>query len=83
MKKILIIIAIFIFQSSLYNLFAQAPQAIPYQAVARDNAGNAIANQAVSLRFTIHNATAVGPIVYQETQSKTTNALGFVYSKHR
>ena len=55
---------------------AQAPQAIPYQAVARDNFGIAIINQAVSLRFTIHDATANGLIVYRETQSKTTNPLG-------
>ena len=56
--------------------FAQAPQAIPYQAVARDNAGNFIANQAVSLRFSVHNATASGTVVYQETQSVITNQLG-------
>ncbi len=55
---------------------AQAPQAIPYQAVARDNSGNLIINQTVSLRFTIHDATAGGTIVYLETQSKTTNSLG-------
>ncbi len=56
--------------------FAQAPQAIPYQAVARDSAGNLIPNQNISLRVSIHNATAGGTIVYQETQSKTTNSLG-------
>jgi hypothetical protein len=39
---------------------AQAPLAIPYQAMARDNAGNPIAGQAVSLRFGIHDASAAG-----------------------
>lgn len=77
MKKILLILAFFNLQFSIFNkLLAQAPQAIPYQAVARDNAGNPIASQAVSLRFTIHDATAGGTIVYRETQSKTTSALG-------
>ena len=76
MKKLRLILTLLTFNFQLSTLFAQAPQAIPYQAVARDNAGNAIANQAVSLRFTIHDATSGGTIVYRETQSKTTNSLG-------
>jgi hypothetical protein len=55
---------------------AQTPQAIPYQAVARDNAGNIIAGQNISLRFSIHDISAVGTVVYKETQSTTTNSLG-------
>jgi len=54
----------------------QAPNAIPYQAVARDNSGNIIANQNISLRFSIHNATVSGTVVYSETQSATSNSLG-------
>ena len=56
--------------------YAQAPQAIPYQAVARDNTGNLIANQSISLRFSIHDLTVSGVVIYKETQSATTNALG-------
>ena len=74
MKKILTIIAVGAFAS--FTAFSQVPQAIPYQAVARDNSGNLIANQSVSLRFTIHDATSGGTIVYQETQASTTNSLG-------
>ena len=55
---------------------AQAPQSFPYQAVARNNAGNLLANQNVSLRFTIHNLTATGVVLYRETQTATTNPLG-------
>ena len=55
---------------------AQAPQGIPYQAVARDNAGNLIKNQNISLRFSIHDGTASGAVVYSETHSVTTDALG-------
>jgi hypothetical protein len=55
---------------------AQAPNAIPYQAVARDNNGNVIANQNISLRFTILQGSTTGTVVYQETQSTTTNDLG-------
>src|SRR5690242_17215433 len=56
--------------------YAQAPNAIPYQAVARDNSGNLIPNQNISLRFSIHNLTAGGTVVYSETQAATTNSLG-------
>ena len=77
MKKVLWIITIFNLQSSIFNLsLAQAPQAIPYQAVARNNAGTPIASQNISLRFSIHDVTAGGTVVYQETQTATTNALG-------
>ena len=44
--------------------------------MARDNAGNLIANQNISVRFSIYDATAGGTVVYKETQSVTTNALG-------
>ena len=55
---------------------AQAPQGIPYQAVARDNAGNLIKNQSIALRFSIHDGTANGAIIFTETHSVTTDALG-------
>ncbi len=45
----------------------QAPNAIPYQAVARDSAGNPIASQNISLRFSIRDVIATGIIVYPET----------------
>jgi hypothetical protein len=72
MKKLILLTFVCITQF----VKAQAPQAIPYQAVARDNSGNLIINQSVSLRFTIHDVTTTGTIVYRETQSKTTNSLG-------
>jgi hypothetical protein len=36
---------------------AQVPQAISYQAVARNNAGNILVSQLISLRFTIRDNT--------------------------
>ncbi len=56
--------------------FSQAPQGFPYQAVARDNGGNLIANHNISLRFSILDGSNVGTTVYQETQTATTNSLG-------
>ncbi|MFN8155082.1 MAG: tail fiber domain-containing protein [Bacteroidia bacterium] len=55
---------------------SQAPASIPYQAVARDTAGNFLANHTLSLRFSIHTGTPSGTIVYRETHSATTNTLG-------
>ncbi|MBK7761875.1 MAG: hypothetical protein IPI46_00695 [Bacteroidetes bacterium] len=57
------------------SLQAQSPQAIPYQAVARDAMGNVLANQNISLRLTLIDSN-ISLIDYQETQSVTTNALG-------
>jgi hypothetical protein len=73
MKK-MFLIAIMLF--AILNIKAQSPQAIPYQAVARDNNGNLLPNQSISLRFSLHDITFGGTIVYQETQSATTNNLG-------
>jgi hypothetical protein len=56
--------------------YAQAPQGIKYQAVARNAGGNIIANQNVSLRFSIHSGSVTGPVVFSETQSATTNQYG-------
>lgn len=59
-------------------LFAQPPQGFNYQAVVRNNSGAIIANQAVSARFTIHDGSASGTTVYQETKSLTTNQFGLI-----
>jgi uncharacterized protein (TIGR02145 family) len=58
------------------NTKAQAPQGIPYQAIARNASGVAIANTAVKVRFSIRDSIANGAIKYQETHNPTTSALG-------
>lgn len=55
---------------------AQAPQGINYQAVARNAAGSVLQNQNVGIRLSIHDGSAGGTIVYQETHSATTNQFG-------
>ena len=78
-------ITLLLLSLSLLFTFAKAipvggPQ-IPYQAVARDASGNLIANQTVSVRFTIHDLIAGGTNVFQETGSATTNEFGlFTYN---
>ena len=52
---------------------AQVSESINYQAVARNNAGAALANQTIKVRFTI-SRNAVSQ--YSETRQVTTNVLG-------
>jgi hypothetical protein len=73
MKKVLLILAII---ATGFSANAQTPQAIPYQAVARDVNGNLIANQNISLRFSLVDQYIIPTTYYQETQSVTTNLLG-------
>lgn len=53
--------------------FGQVTESINYQAVARNNAGAALAFQTIKVRFTI---TRDAVIQYSETRQATTNALG-------
>lgn len=69
---------LFIIQCILWlcdSAFAQAPQAIPYQAIARDANGNPLPNQPISIRISLIDSN-INSIDYQETHSVTTNNLG-------
>ncbi|MDD3875654.1 MAG: collagen-like protein [Bacteroidales bacterium] len=76
LKAALFITFAFLFISS--SLWAQAPQSFKYQAVLRDNAGVIIANQNIPTRVTIHQGSATGTVVFQETFSPTTNQYGLI-----
>jgi len=58
------------------GLFSQAPQSIAFQGVARDSFGVILQSQSLTLRITLHDSIPTGPVVYQETQTVTTNNLG-------
>ena len=58
------------------GLQAQVPNAFSYQGVARNNTGQSLANQAISIRASILNTSATGTAVYEETHTATTNAFG-------
>ncbi len=60
------------------SLVAQSPQGIPYQAVMRHADGSILASSAVSLTFMIHDGTANGTVVYQESHALTSNTQGLV-----
>ncbi|RLD49680.1 MAG: hypothetical protein DRJ05_20625, partial [Bacteroidetes bacterium] len=79
MRKITLTIAMAILVA--ITTFAQTPQAFKYQAVVRDNAGEILENQAVSLRMGIRDGSAGGTVIYRETHSATTNQFGLVNIK--
>ncbi len=72
MKKILFALLLVL----NFSAFAQAPQAFKYQGIARDNTGAVLSSATISIRPSIRDGSATGLIVYQETHSVTTNALG-------
>jgi hypothetical protein len=69
---------IFAFMLTGAVLMAQTPQSIKYQAVARDNSGNVLANRNVSFKISILQGTVTGTAVYSELHAKTTNVFGLV-----
>ena len=64
------------FLAIAFTGFAQAPNLLNYQAVARNSVGNPLPNQKMNLRLSIHNFSSTGSVVYTETRSITTNAGG-------
>lgn len=55
--------------------FAQSPQAIPYQAVARNAGGMILSNQNMAVRISLIDSNS-NTIDYQEVHAITTNAYG-------
>jgi ureidoglycolate hydrolase len=72
MKKYLLLLSIF------YTVIASAqpPQGVNYQAVVRNSAGAILPNAHVSVRFSIHDLSPTGTIVFQETHAQATNQFG-------
>jgi hypothetical protein len=72
---------IFSFSFILFYSFqvnAQAPDGINYQAVIRNLSGSLIANSTIALRIQVKQTSASGTIVFQERHSVTTSAQGLV-----
>jgi hypothetical protein len=72
LSSLLIVIAFLQFSTS----YAQAPQQMNYQAIARNASGNGLPNLPVGLRFTIRDGSITGTILYRETNTVTTNKFG-------
>lgn len=76
MKKIILSLASFF--AFGFFAFGQTPQKMQYQAVARDNSGTIIANQAVNFKISIVSGSANGTVEYTETHNANTNNFGLV-----
>ena len=74
MKKALTISALLLFMSILSR--AQSPNSFNYQGVVRNSSGVPVASSTVGLRLSVHDGSASGSVVYEETFSPTTNAFG-------
>lgn len=57
-------------------MFGQVPDAINYQAIARDANGAALVSQAIGLRISILEGSQFGPVEYTETHAVSTNQFG-------
>ncbi len=57
----------------------QVPQMIDYQGMARDGAGNPIANSVISLRLSVWEGPLPGTMVYSEKHTPLTNSYGLFH----
>ena len=62
-----------------FSAYAQAPNLLNYQGVARNAVGNPLPNQTMNLRLSVHNLSTAGAVVYTETRVIKTN-LGGLFS---
>lgn len=65
-----------LFMLVVLSAAAQVPQAINYQAVARNNAGILLPNTTIAIKINILSGSATGPVLYSERHVITTNQFG-------
>src|ERR1051326_5323271 len=74
MKKNLLFLLI-LFSTITY---AQVPNQINYQGIARNSVGNVLPKKNISVRLSIHDGSETGPIVYKELRNVTTSNFGLL-----
>ncbi|MFM6976899.1 MAG: hypothetical protein ACKOW2_08660, partial [Sphingobacteriaceae bacterium] len=57
-------------------VWAQIPQQLNYQGALRDDKGNPIINEPISVRLSIQDAGPNGKVHYSEERQVTTNGVG-------
>jgi uncharacterized membrane protein YciS (DUF1049 family) len=75
MRKIFILLMTVLVSTTM---LAQAPQKMSYQAVIRNSSNQLVTNHTVGMRISIMQGSAIGTVVYTETQVSNTNANGLV-----
>jgi uncharacterized protein (TIGR02145 family) len=78
MKKHIPALFLFLALFPALALLSQSPLGIPYQAVMRNADGSVMASSEAVFTFMIHDGTANGTVVYQESHSLTSNTQGLV-----
>ena len=58
------------------SLFAQVPQKVNYQSIARSAGGQPLFNTTITILLTVRSGSATGPVVYSETHTQMTNQFG-------
>ena len=61
-----------------FNINAQVPEKFNYQAVVKDNQGELITSQSISVQLSIIESTSGGSVLYRETHSVTTTNEGMI-----
>ena len=61
-----------------YQVVAQTPESMNYQAVIRNGSGDIVASQSVGIRIKILQGSTSGSSVYEETFTPSTNAYGSI-----
>ncbi|MBU2930146.1 hypothetical protein [Winogradskyella psychrotolerans] len=62
----------------LISISSYAQQGINYKSLIKDNLGNVLSSQSISVQFQVREATANGTAVYTETHTETTDANGIL-----
>ncbi|MFD2942100.1 hypothetical protein [Flavobacterium notoginsengisoli] len=71
-------ILLLLFVTVTFKVFAQSPEKMSYQAIIRAQDNSLVVNSRVSLKIIVHQSTATGTTVYQETHAVNTNTNGLV-----
>ena len=58
--------------------FSQAPSTIPYLAIIRNVDGSIMSNASLMITLMIHDVTATGTVVYEESHTTSSNAQGLI-----
>src|SRR4030095_8364660 len=72
MKKLLLHLLIF-FSAFAYG---QAPNQMNDQGICRNYVGNVLPNKNITVRLSVHDGAAGGPVIYREVRSVTTSNFG-------
>ncbi len=74
--KKLVVIFLLAFNFAIPTIIAQVPQAINFQAIARDGSGSPMVNTNIQIRLSVIDSAQSGIVVYQELRALQTNAYG-------